>query len=83
MEFTAGTLIHCEGYSACGVQGEHRKDVFAYVMRNTRVMPRDALRCPAGLVPDDLKAEARRKGRQPALKTNEKGFCLASCCNLL
>jgi 3-methyladenine DNA glycosylase AlkD len=40
---------------------KHTSDVFAYVMKNKRVMPRTALRYAIELMPKDLKAEAMKK----------------------
>ncbi|MFA6361864.1 DNA alkylation repair protein [Methanoregula sp.] len=40
---------------------KHTDEVFAYVMRNKKVMPRTALRYAIELMPKDLKAEAMRK----------------------
>jgi 3-methyladenine DNA glycosylase AlkD len=40
---------------------QHTDEVFAYVMRNKKVMPRTALRYAIELMPKDLKAEAMRK----------------------
>ncbi len=40
---------------------EHTDEVFSYVMRNKRVMPRTALRYAVELMPKDLKAEAMKK----------------------
>ena len=40
---------------------EHTDEVFSYVMRNKRVMPRTALRYAIELMPKDLKAEAMKK----------------------
>ena len=40
---------------------EHTDDVFAYVMKNKRVMPRTALRHAIELMPKELKAEAMKK----------------------
>jgi 3-methyladenine DNA glycosylase AlkD len=39
----------------------HQREVFEYVMRNRRVMPRTALRYAIELIPKDLKAEAMKK----------------------
>jgi len=40
---------------------KHTEEVFAYVMRNKKVMPRTALRYAIELMPKDLKAEAMKK----------------------
>lgn len=40
---------------------KHTSNVFAYVMKNKRVMPRTALRYAIELMPKDLKAEAMKK----------------------
>ena len=40
---------------------KHQKEVFDYVMKNQKVMPRTALRYAIELMPKDLKAEAMRK----------------------
>jgi 3-methyladenine DNA glycosylase AlkD len=40
---------------------KHTSDVFAYVMKNKKVMPRTALRYAIELMPKDLKAEAMKK----------------------
>lgn len=40
---------------------KHTDEVFSYVMRNKRVMPRTALRYAIELMPKDLKAEAMKK----------------------
>ena len=40
---------------------KHTSEVFAYVMKNKRVMPRTALRYAIELMPKDLKAEAMKK----------------------
>jgi 3-methyladenine DNA glycosylase AlkD len=40
---------------------KHTDEVFAYVMKNKRVMPRTALRYAIELMPKDLKADAMRK----------------------
>ena len=40
---------------------KHTDEVFAYVMKNKRVMPRTALRYAIELMPKDLKAEAMKK----------------------
>lgn len=40
---------------------DHTDEVFSYVMRNKRVMPRTALRYAIELMPKDLKAEAMKK----------------------
>lgn len=40
---------------------EHEDEVFRFVLRNRRVMPRTALRYAIELMPKDLKAEAMRK----------------------
>jgi 3-methyladenine DNA glycosylase AlkD len=40
---------------------KHTSDVFAYVMKNKKVMPRTALRYVIELMPKDLKAEAMKK----------------------
>jgi 3-methyladenine DNA glycosylase AlkD len=39
----------------------HTEEVFAYVMKNKRVMPRTALRYAIELMPDELKTEAMKK----------------------
>ncbi len=41
----------------------HRNEIFAYVMRNKKVMPRTALRYAIELMPEDLKSEAMKKDR--------------------
>jgi 3-methyladenine DNA glycosylase AlkD len=41
---------------------KHTYEVFAYVMRNKKVMPRTALRYAIELMPRDLKAKAMKKG---------------------
>ncbi|MCX6691777.1 MAG: DNA alkylation repair protein [Methanoregula sp.] len=41
---------------------KHQQEVFAYVMKNKREMPRTALRYAIELMPKDLKAEAMKKG---------------------
>jgi 3-methyladenine DNA glycosylase AlkD len=43
---------------------EHRDEVFAYVVRNRKQMPRTALRYAIELMPGDMKAEAMKKERQ-------------------
>jgi 3-methyladenine DNA glycosylase AlkD len=40
---------------------KHTSEVFAYVMKNKKVMPRTALRYAIELMPGDLKAEAMKK----------------------
>jgi 3-methyladenine DNA glycosylase AlkD len=40
---------------------QHPQEVFGYVMRNKKVMPRTALRYAIELLPGDLKAEAMKK----------------------
>jgi 3-methyladenine DNA glycosylase AlkD len=40
---------------------KHTEEVFSYVMKNKRVMPRTALRYAIELMPKDLKAEAMKK----------------------
>jgi 3-methyladenine DNA glycosylase AlkD len=40
---------------------KHTSEVFAYVMREKRAMPRTALRYAIELMPEDLKAEAMKK----------------------
>ena len=40
---------------------KHQKEVFDYIMRNKRSMPRTALRYAIELMPKDLKAEAMMK----------------------
>jgi 3-methyladenine DNA glycosylase AlkD len=40
---------------------KHQHEVFMYVMRNKRVMPRTALRYAIELMPEELKAEAMKK----------------------
>jgi 3-methyladenine DNA glycosylase AlkD len=40
---------------------KHTDEVFSYVMKNKRVMPRTALRYAIELMPKDLKAEAMKK----------------------
>ena len=40
---------------------KHTDDVFAYVMKNKRQMPRTALRYGIELTPKELKAEAMKK----------------------
>ncbi|MFA4850299.1 MAG: DNA alkylation repair protein [Methanoregula sp.] len=40
---------------------KHEKDVFDYVMKNKKAMPRTALRYAIELMPKDLKAEAMKK----------------------
>jgi 3-methyladenine DNA glycosylase AlkD len=40
---------------------QHQDDVFAYVMRNRKAMPRTALRYAIELMPKELKAEAMKK----------------------
>lgn len=40
---------------------KHTDDVFSYVMKNKREMPRTALRHAIELMPEDLKAEAMKK----------------------
>jgi 3-methyladenine DNA glycosylase AlkD len=40
----------------------HQQEVFAYVMRNKKSMPRTALRYAIELMPKELKAEAMKKG---------------------
>ena len=40
---------------------KHTEEVFAYVMRYKKVMPRTALRYAIELMPKDLKAEAMKK----------------------
>jgi 3-methyladenine DNA glycosylase AlkD len=40
---------------------KHISEVFAYVMKNKKVMPRTALRYAIELMPGDLKAEAMKK----------------------
>ncbi|MFA4877200.1 MAG: DNA alkylation repair protein [Methanoregula sp.] len=40
---------------------KHTDEIFSYVMRNKRVMPRTALRYAIELMPKDLKAEAMKK----------------------
>jgi 3-methyladenine DNA glycosylase AlkD len=40
---------------------KHTDEVFSYVMKNKRVMPRTALRYAIELMPGDLKAEAMKK----------------------
>jgi 3-methyladenine DNA glycosylase AlkD len=44
---------------------KHEKDVFDYVMRNKKAMPRTALRYAIELMPKDLKAEAMKKTGNP------------------
>ena len=41
----------------------HQKEVFDFVMRNRKSMPRTALRYAIELMPEDLKAEAMKKDR--------------------
>jgi 3-methyladenine DNA glycosylase AlkD len=41
----------------------HQKQVFDYVMRNRKSMPRTALRYAIELMPKELKADAMRKDR--------------------
>ena len=43
------------------VSRKHTSDVFSYVMKNKRVMPRTALRYAIELMPKDMKAEAMKK----------------------
>jgi 3-methyladenine DNA glycosylase AlkD len=43
---------------------QHQKNVFDYVMRNKKEMPRTALRYAIELMPKNLKAEAMKKGRE-------------------
>ena len=43
------------------VSRKHTDEVFAYVMKNKRVMPRTALRYAIELMPRDLRAEAMKK----------------------
>jgi 3-methyladenine DNA glycosylase AlkD len=40
---------------------KHTREVFSYVMKNKRLMPRTALRYAIELMPKDLKAEAMKK----------------------
>ncbi|WAC05059.1 MAG: DNA alkylation repair protein [Methanoregula sp.] len=40
---------------------QHQQEVFDYIMRNKKAMPRTALRYAIELMPKDLKAEAMRK----------------------
>ncbi|MBN2223372.1 MAG: DNA alkylation repair protein [Deltaproteobacteria bacterium] len=40
----------------------HQQEVFAYVVKHRKVMPRTALRYAIELMPKDLKAEAMKKG---------------------
>jgi 3-methyladenine DNA glycosylase AlkD len=40
---------------------KHQKEVFDYVMRNKKAMPRTALRYAIELMPKDMKAEAMKK----------------------
>ena len=40
---------------------QHTDEVFAYVLKNKRAMPRTALRYAIELMPEDLKAEAMMK----------------------
>ena len=44
---------------------KHSDEVFAYVMRNRKRMPRTALRYAIELMPEELKVEAMKKERQP------------------
>jgi 3-methyladenine DNA glycosylase AlkD len=39
----------------------HQNDVFDYVMRNKKIMPRTALRYAIELLPRDLKSEAMKR----------------------
>jgi 3-methyladenine DNA glycosylase AlkD len=39
----------------------HQKEVFAYVLKNRKLMPRTALRYAVELMPKDLKVEAMKK----------------------
>jgi 3-methyladenine DNA glycosylase AlkD len=43
---------------------KHTVEIFSYVMKNKRVMPRTALRYAIELMPKDLKNEAMKKERQ-------------------
>ena len=43
---------------------KHQEEVFDYVMRNKKLMPRTALRYAIELMPKDLKAEAMKKDWQ-------------------
>ena len=45
------------------VSRKHTDDVFFYVMKNKRMMPRTALRYAIELMPKDLKVEAMKKDR--------------------
>jgi len=40
---------------------KHTDEIFSYVMKNKRAMPRTALRYAIELMPKDLKAEAMKK----------------------
>jgi 3-methyladenine DNA glycosylase AlkD len=42
---------------------KHTREVFSYVMKNKRLMPRTALRYAIELMPQDLKAAAMKKDR--------------------
>jgi 3-methyladenine DNA glycosylase AlkD len=42
---------------------KHQKDVFDYVMKNKKAIPRTALRYVIELMPKELKAEAMKKVR--------------------
>jgi 3-methyladenine DNA glycosylase AlkD len=44
---------------------KHRDEVFAYVMRNRKQMPRTALRYAIELMPEEMRAEAMKKERRP------------------
>ncbi len=45
-------------YPACN---QHPQEVFDYVMKNKKAMPRTALRYAIELMPEELKAEAMMK----------------------
>ncbi len=45
------------------VSRKHQKEVFDYVIKNKKVMPRTALRYAIELMPKDLRAEAMKKDR--------------------
>ena len=40
---------------------KHQKEVFEYVVKNRKIMPRTALRYAVELMPKELKAEAMKK----------------------
>lgn len=58
---------------------KHTNEVFAYVMKNKRLMPRMAMRCAIGLMPGDLKAGAMKKNRGFPFSYTRKLYALHSC----